>query len=779
MKRLPTYLSLVLVAALATAAGATEPKLRAGRAARPGLGERGRRPPAIVLPAPREKGGVQLPVLVRLGDMLLASGQVSRAINFYDQFRFNFDSEPLYWRRFAALYEHAGDLERALACLEHVSRLDVNVVDDAIKESELLWRLQRPKAALTRLRDAKPLADENDTRYWQLLFELAWAEEREPLAIESLEMLWRSKRTSTLARDLCSLLGRNGEYAKGAQTALEAVEERPNPILLLMGMRLAVEGRRQQAADALIQHASARESYYRNHAEYFLARALYATLRDRSRDANRDFSQALTMDPQLEDVCPLWLEASVTLEHRSMAEAALERCGDSESRRPASWDVLADVYSMLGRRLQAEHWRTLARQQSSWAEPGPLADRPTDLSTLEHELLDAIERDDKPSVQQAMIRAGAPFRLSYQVAALQAVNRPDEAWALLESGGYADRNSTPASREEASLVKKALRMRSDWLSGAWAKAEAVSLGSLRVLGQRVWVEQRFRPVYVGLEAGHNFLEFAPDAPFQFSSHELELGLWARRRRTNTDSKLVAGGRLLGRNSFSPYARLQHSYHPAESRLHLELRGFLGDPPVYTGLLRATALRDGVEVVGGWALPRQFAATASVGASRFVLRDRRMLSSELTATAELARRFEMEYWSLRPRIFLSQNTRRNRTGLASIVQGLGGDTGGDELALQQVQLGDYSSAGFGAAVGNDLGAPPQGRGPHLSFRYGISGWAAYVLPTLQQGYGFEAHLSVVFARRQELAAAGFLYGGWREAIAEPYGGVSLTYVARWF
>ena len=93
-------------------------------------------------PAPAE--AIKLPMLVRMGDLLLASGQVRRAISFYDRFRFNFDAEPLFWRRFAALYEQAGDLERALACLEHVSRLEINVLDDALKEAELLWRLQRP-----------------------------------------------------------------------------------------------------------------------------------------------------------------------------------------------------------------------------------------------------------------------------------------------------------------------------------------------------------------------------------------------------------------------------------------------------------------------------------------------------------------------------------------------------------------------------------------------------------------------------------------------------------
>jgi tetratricopeptide (TPR) repeat protein len=741
------------------------------------------KPAPLRRPVPTET--IKLPILVRMGDLLLASGQVGRAISFYDRFRFNFDNEPLFWRRFAALYEQAGDLERALACLEHVSRLEINVLDDGLKEAELLWRLQRPGAALTRLLALKPHVEDGDSRYWQLLFDLAWAEEREPLAVESLQALWRGKRSPAVAKDLCHLLAKQGEYDKGARTALDTIEQRPHPALLLIGMRLALEGRRQELADALLAHGERNAGFYRRHPEFFLARAAHASLRDRAGEAQRDFEQAATMSANLEEVCPAWLEASVSLEDRVMAEAALARCREEESRRPSSWDLLADVYAMLGAGRQADQWRARAREQSGWADPAAMADRPLTLSTLEHELLDAIERDDKAGVQGAMARAAGPFRLPYQVAALQALDRPDEAWVLLEEAGFAARDVAPASREEAVLVKKALRMRGDWLSGAWLRSEAVSLGLLRSYGVRGWVEQRFRPFYLGVEAAHTFLSFSPQSELQFRSQELEAGAWLRRRQTSTDTRLKGGVRFLGRNEMSPYARLQHQYHPAQLPLHLELRGFLGDLPVYTALLRAAAVRDGGEVSAGWQFPREIAAAAAVGVSRFSLRDRRLLSTELALYGEVARRFSLEYWSVRPRLFLSHNGRRNQPGVSGVVRRPGGGeaTGAgsaeDEAALRQVQLGDYSSAGIGASVGNDFGTEPQGRGPRRSFRYSLSGWAAYVLPSLQQGYGIEAHFGFVFARRQELAASAFLYGGWREAVAERYGGVSLSYVARWF
>jgi tetratricopeptide (TPR) repeat protein len=743
------------------------------------------KPAPLRRPAPVET--IKLPILVRMGDLLLASGQVRRAINFYDRFRFNFDAEPLFWRRFAALYEQAGDLERALACLEHVSRLEINVLDDGLKEAELLWRLQRPSAAIDRLLELKPQAEDGDSRYWQLLYDLAWAEEREALAVESLQVLWRGQRSPARARDLCHLLAKLGEYERGARTALLTIEQRPHAGLLLLGMRLAVEGRRHDLADALLEQGERKPEIYRRHPEFFLARAAHASLRDRASQANRDFEQAAAMSASLEEVCPAWLEASVALEDRVMAEAALARCRAEEARRPSSWDLLADVYAMLGAGRQAEEWRVRAREQSGWADPAAMADRPLTLSDLENELLDAIERDDKPGVASAMARSGSPFRLPYQVAALQALDRPDEAWVLLEEAGFAARDVAPASREEAVLVKKALRMRGDWLSGAWLRSEAVSLGLLRAYGVRGWIEQRFRPAYVGLEAGHTFLSFQPEAEFQFRSQELEVGAWVRRRQTSTDVRLKGGVRLLGRGEVAPYGRLGYQYHPGHLPLHLELRAYLGELPVYTALLRAAAVRDGGEVVAGWVLPRKLEVSAALGASRFSLRDRRLLSTELALQGELARRFELEYWSVRPRLFLSHNGRRNQPGLSGIVRRPaepGSDAvmdaaPDDEAALRQVQLGDYSSAGLGFSIGNDFGTEPQGRGPRRSYRYSLSGWAAYVLPSLQQGYGIEAHFGFVFARRQELAASAFIYGGWREAVAERYGGASLSYVARWF
>ena len=760
----------------ATAAAEAAPKSRAGRSARTGGTPRAPEAAAAAGRTPANlPGEIKLPILVRLGDVLLASGQVGRAIDFYDRFRFNFDSEPLFWRRFAALYEQAGDLERSLACLEHVSRLEINVFEDGMKEAELLWRLARPGAALARLVGLKPQAEEGDTRFWQLLFDLAWVEEREALAIESLQVLWRSKRTPALARDLCHMMAKLGEYEKGARIALEAIEQRPDATVLLLGMRLAVEGRREALADALMEQADLQIEAYRERPEFFLARALFASFQDQSGEANRDFAQAAALRPRLQEACPAWLEASVALEDRVMAEAALARCGPEESRQPASWDLLADVYAMLGGVRQAAHWRALAREQSGWADPAAMADCPAGLSPLEHQLLDAIERDDRPGVTTTMLKAPGPFRLPYQVAALQALDCPDEAWVLLEGAGFAARDITPVTREEAVLVKKALRMRSDWLSGGWARTEAVALGSLRYYGVRAWAEQRFRPVYVGVEAGHTFLQFAPDAEFSFRSHELEVGAWLRRRRTNTDTKLRGGVRFLGRGELGPYARLTHQYRPGQSPLHLELRAWVGDLPVYTGLLRAMGVRDGGEILGGWMFPHQLEASASIGVSRFSLRDRRLLSTELALYGELARRFEMEYWSLRPRLFVSHNGRRNQPGVSGVVQ----VDGSDEAALRQVQLGDYSSAGAGVSVGNDFGTEPQGRAPRRSYRYSLSAWAAYVLPSLQQGYGIEAHFGFVFARRQELAASAFLYGGWREAVAEQYGGLSLSYVARWF
>ena len=739
---------------------------------------------------------IALPELVRLGDLFLASGRTGRAIEFYNRFRWNFQDEPLYWRRFAALYEHSGDLERALSCLEHVAHLEGTVLADVVKESELLWRLQRPDAALARLVGSKEQADPGEVAYWELLYQLAWEEEQELLALEALRMRWQARPDPESARNLCHLLAETGGYDEAARVALASLQSpahlpgghdhqpqspkpldeqplqvEPQPALLLLGTQLALEGERLEQARALVMFASRHSDRYRKHPEYFLARALVAVAGERAGEADQEFQHALAMKPDLDGGCPAWFDASVSLEDRVMAEHALGRCEDQAQRRPAAWDLLADVYNLVGRPAEAARWRKLARSRSTWGEPLGAA---RGASAVEMTLIEAVERDDHPAVAALLAADRGRLSLSARVAGLQAVDRSDEAWALLEDAGLTRPQRLPTTPVEAALMKKARRMRGDRLSGAWARGEARAIGALRVEAARAWTELRLSPLYLGVEAEGSRLHGPETLPVWPRAREAQLALSGRMRDSSREIRLTLGGRFLPGLRPLPHGRLSYHGSTMDRRFRLSLQAFLAELPTYTALLRTSAIQDGGSFGATWLLAHDIEAGGLLQANFFSTRERQTLGSELELGLEAARRFDLDSFIVRPRVFATRAFRRSRARLPSSVLPF---VLTDEDS-RQLQLADFASLGLGLGLGNDLGQEALARGPHPSLRYNVTAFAAYVWPYVRPGFGAEGNLGFIFARHQELAAAAFFYSGWREGLGQSYAGISLTYAVRW-
>ena len=470
-----------------------------------------------------------------------------------------------------------------------------------------------------------------------------------------------------------------------------------------------------------------------------------------------------------------------------MAESALDRCRAEEARRPSSWDLLADVYAMLGAGRQAEQWRAQAREQSGWADPAAMADRPLTLSTLENQLLDAIERDDKPAVQTrdgpglralpaalpggGAAGAGSPRR-GLGAARGGGLRRPRRRAHLARGGGAGQEGPAHAQR----LAERGLGPERGGLAGAAAVLR----------GARAWVEQRFRPLYLGLEAGHTFLPFAPEAQFQFRSQELEVGAWLRRRRTSSDTRLKGGVRFLGRRRAEP---LRPPDPPVPAGAACRCTSSCG--PSWAScrctrrLLRAAAVRDGGEVERRLALPAAGWRPSAHGGGQPLLAAR---SAPAVDRAGAVRRAGPP---LRARILeRAAAPVRLAQRPPQPARGVGG--GRPARAPRATPTPPRTKRPCGRSSWVTILAPASGpRSATTSESSRKAGARAARIvtvsragrrtccPRLQQGYGIEAHFGFVFARRQELAASAFLYGGWREAVAERYGGASLSYVARWF
>jgi tetratricopeptide (TPR) repeat protein len=725
---------------------------------------------AAVDSAPKGKS-LKLYELVHAGDLLVASGQLDRAIEFYNEFRFNFASDVVFWRRFARLYEQKGDLERALGCLDHLPQLgnEGTELGDVIRQAELLWRLGRPQAALTRLVGSKEQANPEDSRFWNLLYDLAWNQEQDFLALEALRKLWSAERDPSVALNLLQLLYRTSNYDEASELVIASLAGPPRPTLLLEGVKFALEGRRWTAARSMIERAEKRAGYSR-HAEFFLARGLLALETERAREAERDFERSVAIDPEAGG-CVAWLQAGILTEDVAIAHRALGRCKDREQRRPVSWDLLADVYRIVGQAAQASAFRAMARERTSWPEP---REYPRDTSPTEIELQEAVDRGDTPSITRLLADAGAVIGVATRINALETLGRMDEAWALLEQGGYARSETAPRSSEEALLLRRAHWLKEEHLSGAWLTSEASNVGSLGLYGLRLRAEQRWRHLYFGLEASQSRSTSTQAGLLADGRDEIGVGLTLRRRWGKDDSRLGAGARFVP-TGWMPQAQASHATTWFDARLRAEAVGFVGRLPMATGALRTSALIDGAEATASWQFPTHTEIRAAVEASRLAARDRSLIGYQAQGIAEAAQPMTWALGTVRPRVYLEYNHRHNEPYLPTSI--LPAILRGAEP--EGFWLDGYSAAGIGLGFGNALGQELDGKGPRLSLRYGLQASTSYVWPSRTVGLGLEAALATVIARHQEVGASGFFYSGIDRRIGERNSGLSLTYVARWF
>jgi tetratricopeptide (TPR) repeat protein len=720
-------------------------------------------------PQSKAQKSLKLYELVHAGDLLVSSGQLDKAIEFYNDFRFNFAQSVVFWRRFARLYEQKGDLESALGCLDHLPRLEGTELSDVVRQAELLWRLRRPEAALARMMGSKEQATAQDATFWRLLYDLAWNQEQDFVALEALRKLWAAERDPVVALDLFNLVERTGNYDEAGTVALAALEGPANPRLLLNAVRFAIEGRRWTAAREMLARAEKRPAYGK-FAEFFLARGLLELETDQHLLADRDFERAVAIDPDV-GACAAWLEAGVLTESLTIAHRALSHCEEREAHRPASWDLLADVHRVVGQPLLASAFRAQARERSTWPEP---REYPRDTPKVEMELQEAMDRGDKPAVARLLTEHAASVGATTRITALETLDRHDEAWAELEHGGFTRSDATPRTSEEAILLRRAHWLKDDHLSGAWLSSGASSVGDLGLYGFRLRAEQRWRWLYAGVDLSQSRITLPQARLLAQGRDEIGLGLTLRRRWGRDETKLLGAARFTP-TGWIPQGQLTHATSWFETRLSADAELYLGRLPITTGALRTNALVDGMALSATYLFPHRIEARATADAGRLAARDRALIGYQADFVAEAAQRWAWRLITLRPRVFVEQSLRRNEPYLpTSILPAI--LRGGDPEAFW---LHGYTATGVGLAIGNSLGQELDGRGPHLALRYSLQGTASLALPSQTRGFGLEGTLGAVFARHQEVGLAGFFYSGFDKRIGERNAGLSLTYVARWF
>jgi tetratricopeptide (TPR) repeat protein len=733
---------------------------------------------AAAPPKPAAKASVsdlQLAELISLADALEAKGLPERAVSAMDSFRFNFADKPEYWSRLARLYEYVGELERALACHEQLARLKAMSLDESIRQAEILWRLQRPDAALTRLVALRGQARETDSNYWRLLGELAWRLENDLLAAEAFSLLWKRDKLPDIADRLWRSLNNLGRRDEAIGIAEQAYDATKAPGFLVSAADLAARSGNWDRMRALFRKVEGQEKRFARESQFWFQRAQLSVHDDRPGEAERDFQRVLSIDAQSDDAHIEWLTLAVHVQDRGMARRALDHWGPRVEADRDNWWLLSDAYLLLGDGARAARWKRMAR--AARAQDRAASGRPL---TPEEEIEEAIERRDKPGIDARLRTHGHTLSLPVRVAALRELGRDEDAWSLLEAAGLTQDKALIGSEDAAALVADVRDLRENYLSGAWAWGDMREFGGLEMRTAGARLELRTRALLVGLEVAAGDLA-APTRPQYLYQGTLEqrAHLVGKLRERFGETSLRAGAEFLP-EGYRPSLSLGQLISLKGGRFEVRVEGSFNDLPTHSSLLRVAGLRDGIDGDMLIGLPGYLELEASSSVSRLMTRSRLPLTHEISGRGALAFRLPVGSAFFRPRVDLFRNGAPPLTSIPEDLEPFLSDIMGnvtvdpeDVLALQ------YTALGVGVSIGSTHGEVGEGRGPHVSLRYHLDAWAGHMWPASRASYSLEAGLGLVFARHQELAVSGFYFTDVGSAPGERYAGATLNYTLRWF
>jgi tetratricopeptide (TPR) repeat protein len=730
-------------------------------------------------PKPKEneaKRGTQafeLGELVALADALEAKGLPERAVSAMDSFRFNFKDNPDYWSRLARLYENVGELERALACHEQLARLKAMSLDDGIRQARLLWRLQRPDAALTRLVALQGQARDTDQNYWLLLGDLAWRLENDLISTDTYGRLWRLQKTADVGERLWRSLLSMGRRDEAMKVAEEAYDKLGSPGFLVTAVDLAAKSNDWSKIRSLFRKADGKDSLFAKESMFWFQRAQLAVQDDRASDAEKYFQRVLAIDTRSEDAHSEWLTLAVHVQDRSMARRALDHWGPEVEKDRDAWFLLSDAYLLLGDNVKSARFRKLARDAR--ARDRAMSGRPL---TPEEQIEEAIEKRDKLQIESRLRAHGPALPLPIRVAALRELGRDEDAWALLEAAGMTEDKRLIGSEDASALVADVRDLRENYLSGAWAWGQSRQFGPLDIRAAGGRIELRKRRLLVGLEGEAGDLWAGTRQTLLTNGNrEQRAHLIAKLRAPFGETSLRAGAEFLP-EGYRPSLTLGQFVSVSQGRFEMKLEGTFGELPTHSPLLRVAGLRDGfdADVLIGLTKSKSVELGLSTSMSRFVTRNRAPLTTEVSGRGELAFRLPVGSAFFRPRLDVFRNLAPALTDIPVDLSPflLAADTAPEDvLALQ------FSSVGVGLTLGSTHADVGEARGPHISLRYHLDAWAGHLWPTKKMSYAAEAGLGLVFARHQEIAVTGYYFTDVGSAAGDRYAGASLNYTLRWF
>jgi predicted Zn-dependent protease len=694
------------------------------------------------------------------------------------------------WELLVRAREQGGDLTQALALLEEIEQRFGPSAELTVAQAELLWRFERPREALARLRQRAEAAAPPDSAvaFWQLYSELAWREEAQQDALRAHEALFRIGALDATGFERLLLLlhdaGKASAILSAARVSWEKLREAR--LLLVAADAMAQADRLDDAAALLALGGPDGAGGLAGYGLYWILRGEILRREGHAGPAREAFLRALALDPRSAPARLGLLTLAIAGGDAKVLAETLARFAEDAEGDPALAAGFALGFDRLGQLDKAlRFYEIRARQEPgdvlwilAWADALDRGHRPEAALRLRWHAarrLPLLARAAAPgqsparraevllrsmALLQSVRGAGATaawLRLQLNPASAASAPGGEDAPAV-RSGStegssearIADRLAEGREGEALALLLARLpalqpdasssRRSEVSLRGAWSKWGSLSLAETEATA--VW--QAFRGLALDLHLGLEELDDAtlPGAPRAIDRRlAVGLALDSGGDRVSLHAGLdlrdagpaSPGGGASGRAGALLLHRLPHGF---TARLEGELREDADD----TAALRLLGRRDRLGAGLLYTADERTSASLQLGLRRTYLRDGTALSPGWSAAADAQRSLLLG----NPGVRLRAQGLLVRNGLPS---GDPAELGGYPLTLLLAPR--FAEAGLGIA--SELALSPSVRVSGDAF----SGWS---WPTDQLALRLQLDLAVKLFRKEELRVGGSYASG---------------------
>lgn len=224
----------------------------------------------------------------------------SENITFLKKYLTRYPKQREAWRILALIQEQLGYLQDAATSWKQIEIHFGWSPEIVRRQAELLWRAGHQQEAFLLLRNSYNLISAQEAIFWEVFGDQAWTLEQYDLAWLAYQTLLKSNQiNSFILERLVILAQKTNRWEEAISFAEQAFQRYGDRRLLLLGIDVAIQGKRWPEVDRLLEITKIQdEDKFQSMEFYWLLQAQIAIHYKRWPKAYQAYLQALVIDPQ-------------------------------------------------------------------------------------------------------------------------------------------------------------------------------------------------------------------------------------------------------------------------------------------------------------------------------------------------------------------------------------------------------------------------------------------------------------------------------------------------